>query len=284
MKKRAILHYNATKPAALRAKEEVAEFLSSNGFEVLDRHSKKLSTWGETKVPHFIYSDRFRKITYKMGEDARMLMGYKEILRKEKADLLVTIGGDGTLLFYKGLYNLPLFAIGSKTSFLCQARIDNWKPRLERALKNWKIDSSPMLEAKFGSYLTEAAMNEICVKNPRHRMLRFVIKVNGVNSYFGADGVIFSTAIGSSGYAYSAGGREFTNKRRIEIVPVAPHRRRFKPMLVGIDSPIELKILSRYKHDVVDVVIDGQIVYEMGLNASLIIRKSKRSVSMLKVK
>jgi NAD kinase len=95
--------------------------------------------------------------------------------------------------------------------------------------------------------------------------------------------VIFSTALGSTGYAYSAGGKEFEEKGKYELIPVAPHRRRLKPMFASLTSPSELKILSRYKHDLVDVVIDGQIIYEMGLHASLIIRKAKRTVSLFVV-
>ena len=284
MIKKVILHYNASKKAALELKDEIIAFLHGKGIGVIDKQNKALSKWGDTKIPHFKYSDRFSRITFRMGEDAKILMGFKDTLGKEEADMLITIGGDGTLLFYKGLYNTPIFSIGSKTSFLCQARMDNWKPRLLRALKGEKKETHPMLEAKFGTHVTEPAMNEICVKNPRHRMLRFSLKVNGNKYSFGADGVIFSTALGSSGYAYSAGGREFKNKRLIGVVPVAPHRRKFKPMIARMDSPAELKIHSRYRHDVVDVVVDGQIIYEMGLNASLIIRKGKRTVTMFKVK
>ncbi|MFH0818105.1 MAG: hypothetical protein V1909_05755 [Candidatus Micrarchaeota archaeon] len=282
--RKAILHYNASKKEALEAKDEIIAFLTERGVEVEERHNKKLATWGESKIPHFKYSDRSSRASFKMGDDAKMLLQFKGRLTDENAGMLITLGGDGTLLFYKGLYNLPIFAIGSKTSYLCQARMDNWEPKLAYVLKNCETKKHPTLQAKFGAHLTEPAMNEICVKNPRHRMLRFVLKVKGKEYRFGADGVIFSTALGSSGYAYSAGGSEFVNSKNYELVPVAPHRRLLKPMFASIDAPAELKILSRYRHDVVDVVVDGQLIYEMGLNASLIVMKSKKEVSMFKVK
>jgi NAD kinase len=282
MIRKAIIHHNASKKAARILKEEVKALLHKMGIQTADRQDKTLSRWGETKIPHITYSDRFGKVSFSMGSDAKRLMAFKDLFGRKKADLLITIGGDGTLLFYKGLYNLPVFSIGSHTSFLCQATGENWRERLLRVLKKQKKETHPMLEAKFGKYKTEPAMNEVCMKNPRHRMLRFLLSVGGKEYKFGADGVIFSTAIGSTGYAYSAGGKEFSKKGYYEIVPVAPHRRRFKPMLVSAGVPSYLKIISRYRHDVVDVVVDGQIIYEMGLNASLRIMKSNRTVTMLR--
>jgi NAD+ kinase len=279
---RAILHYNSSKPNSLAVKNEIKRFLKEKGIKTVERQDLALSKWGDSHTPHFIYDERHAKVKFKMGAAAKRLLAYKTTLGEEAADLLITIGGDGTLLFYKWLHSVPIFAIGSHTSFLCQARTDNWKPRLARMLKNPKIESNPMLEANFGAHTTEPSMNEISVKNPKHRMLRILLKVGKKEFKFGADGVIFCTPLGSSGYAYSAGGKEFTSKNCFGIVPIAPNRRRFKPMLVPFGTPCELKVLSRYSHDMVDVVIDGQIIYEMGLNASLKIQKSKKQVMMLR--
>ncbi len=280
--KKAIIHFNPSRKAAVETKDEVVEFLREHGVSAGLLQEKTLSHWGDTKIPHFKYSDKGKEEVFVIGPDARRLMNWKKLLSIVKADILITIGGDGTLLFYKGFYNIPIFAIGSHTSFLCQARVGNWRKALSRILKSQRKQEHPMLEARFGKYSTEPAMNEICVKNPRHRMLRFKLYVARKEYSFGADGVIFSTALGSTGYAYSAGGKEFKNEGKVQIVPVAPHRRAFKPMTVPLGQPLCLKTISRYKHDVVDVVVDGQIIYEMGLNASLEIRKSKRKVPMFR--
>ncbi len=282
MIKRALIRYNTSKKSALLLREEVKAFLKKHGVIIVDKQDKFLSKWGESQIPHFTYYSRSKDSEYEIGDDAKYFMEYKDVSKKEEADLLITIGGDGTLLFYKGLYNMPVFAIGSQTSFLCNARKENWEPLLLKAIKNPKTIGHPMLEAKIGKYKTEPAMNEICVKNPRHRMLRFQLSLGEKEYTFGADGVIFSTPLGSTGYAYSAGGMEFSKKGYYEIVPVAPHRRRFKPMLVKDDVQAIVKIVSRYQHDVVDVVIDGQIIHEMGMNASIRICKSKRSVSLIR--
>ncbi|MFH1447550.1 MAG: hypothetical protein ABIG39_01695 [Candidatus Micrarchaeota archaeon] len=281
MIKRVLIRYNTSKRTALVLRGEVKDFLRGQGVTIVDRQDLLLSKWGESKIPHVTYYSRSAGSEFEIGDDAKYLVQYKDIARKEKADLLITIGGDGTLLFYKGFYDMPIFAIGSKTSFLCHATGKDWKSKLLKVIKNPKSEEHPMLVARIGRYKTEAAMNEICVKNPRHRMLRFELSIGKKKYLFGADGVIFSTSIGSSAYAYSAGGKQFSEKDFYEIVPVAPHRRSFKPMFIKDDIQTVLRIHSRYQHDVVDIVVDGQIIYEMGLNASLRICKSKRSVLMV---
>jgi NAD+ kinase len=282
MIRKVVLHHNPSKKRAVQTRDRIIRFLRGRGVEVLGRQDGSMAKWGETRIPHFTYGDRCARAKFGIGEDAKRLMGLKDFQGKD-ADMLLTIGGDGTMLFYKALYDLPIFAVGSRTSFLCQARMDNWKPVLSRVLGSPEVETNPMLEAGFGRHATEPAINEVCVKNPRHRMLTFRLRAGKRIFSFGADGVIFSTPLGSSGYAYSAGGKEFSTPGCIGIVPVAPHRRLFKPMLVRDDAPLSLRIVSRHRHELVDVVIDGQMIYRMGLKADLLIRKSGRSFRRFKV-
>ena len=59
--------------------------------------------------------------------------------------IIITIGGDGTVLYHKKHYGTPYFAIGSNTSFICQSTFANWRGKLSRALSNLKSEKRLML-------------------------------------------------------------------------------------------------------------------------------------------
>ena len=59
--------------------------------------------------------------------------------------LVITVGGDGTVLFSKKHYGLPFFSIGSQTSFVCQANFSNWRKKLAAALRSHKLEERLLL-------------------------------------------------------------------------------------------------------------------------------------------
>ena len=195
---------------------------------------------------------------------------YKEVLgflRDEcvrvvpSGQLLITIGGDGTILYNKQIYRQPIFGIGTESSFICPARFDNWREKLPKALSKPKVEKRLMLTGRVGDFTLPDALNEIAVRNREHRVVRF--KVNsGSNDYdFRADGVIFSTPTGSTGYSYSCGGDELDYAaREYQVVGIAPFRRAFKPMKVGEDAVVRIEAVP-YKS--VEIIVDGQFTYPM---------------------
>ncbi len=153
---------------------------------------------------------------------------------RSSADLLITIGGDGTILHEKKHCEIPIFGIGSETSFVCQAQQHNWKQRLSKALKRPRLDSRTQLASWLNGKRLQDAMNEVFIRNSDYRVLAFDLRTNGKKFHFTADGVIFSTPTGSTAYAYSAGGAELKpHVRKYEIVGLAPYRRGFKPLVVN---------------------------------------------------
>ncbi|VVC04709.1 Bifunctional NADP phosphatase/NAD kinase [Candidatus Burarchaeum australiense] len=200
---------------------------------------------------------------------------------RQHADLLITIGGDGTILHEKRHSELPIFGIGSETSFVCQARRDNWRPILSKALARPRVDPRAQLASALNGRQLEDAMNEVFIRNSDHRVLTFDLRVNGRKFHFTADGVIFSTPTGSTAYAYSAGGFELKpSSRKFEVVALAPYRRAFKPLVVREGA--RCKLIVRTKQPAI-AVIDGQFchVLKPGVN-TLVVKKSKRSVRLLR--
>lgn len=206
--------------------------------------------------------------------------GIKVTSSKKNADFMITIGGDGTVLREKRHTSLPIFAIGSASSYFCQARNSNWRRVLARALARPKLQKRMMLSSWLNGVRMEDALNEVFMRNWDHRVLDLDLRANGYRGKFLADGVIFSTPTGSSAYAYSAGGRQLPPiAKQYEIVGLAPYRRAFKPMVVK-DSTVSTLIV-RTKRPAF-AVIDGQFSHKLKAGENkLVVRRSKDTVDLL---
>ncbi|MBI5158703.1 NAD(+)/NADH kinase [Candidatus Micrarchaeota archaeon] len=198
-----------------------------------------------------------------------------------EAELIVAIGGDGTVL-YKTHNNLgvPVFGIGSKRSFICQAIGDNWREKLTSALEKGKIEEKGMLDGQLNKREIEPCLNEYCVRSTGHRLLRFKLRVGGKEFEFRADGIIFSTPTGSTAYAYSAGGKELKEgSGNYEIVAIAPYRRTFEYEIV--DEKIESELEIECEQDAM-LVVDGLFEHAVKNGSVLKVNKSKEKAKFLK--
>jgi NAD+ kinase len=181
------------------------------------------------------------------------------------ADLFIAIGGDGTVLFNKGHFDKPIFAIGSESSFICQAQHHDWKEKLGKILGGFQTEERAMLSSELDGKKLPDALNEVCVRNKEHRILAMHLKVDKKDYAFRADGVLFSTATGSTAYSYSCGGEEMgQTDTRCQIVAIAPYRRSFEPMIVPQGAISTLIVESECD---ADVVIDGQHVFPLERSA-----------------
>ncbi len=199
---------------------------------------------------------------------------------RRHADLLITIGGDGTILREKKHCDLPIFGIGSKSSFVCQARKDDWKKVLSKALRRPRVEERMLLMSWLNGKRLEDAMNDVFVRNSDHRILEFDLRIDKKRFKFEGDGVIFSTPTGSTAYAYSAGGKELTpSSRKYEIVGIAPYRRSFKPQTVDEGKTSEVIIHTERS---AIAVVDGQFSHRLKAGRNrLLVKKAKRKIKLL---
>ncbi|MEM3555504.1 MAG: NAD(+)/NADH kinase [Candidatus Micrarchaeia archaeon] len=200
-------------------------------------------------------------------------------VRVEEGQVLITIGGDGTLLYNKNKYNKPVFGIGNERSFICQSNYKNWREILERLLKRNKIERRSMLECRSAGKRYENALNEVCIRSRDHRLVELILFFNGKKATFRADGVLFSTPTGSTAYAYSCGAPELPpNAKKYEVVPIAPYRRSFKPVVL----PNSAKCTVVVKKGNADLVIDGQFIHHIKTNSKIAVEVSRKHFSLLK--
>ena len=156
-------------------------------------------------------------------------------VRSNTFDVLIALGGDGTMLRASHLcapFNIPIVGINLGIfGFLIELQKDNWRKYLNRILSgNYRLEERMMLKAEHrrGDQQLDAweVVNEVVVCRGQYvRPIRVHATVDGfpMASYV-ADGLIASTPTGSTAYALAAGGAIMPPElRNIIIVPVAPH-------------------------------------------------------------
>lgn len=163
---------------------------------------------------------------------------------KKNPDIVVSIGGDGTILLSERLYpSIPKLTI--KTSNICR-RCDYSSSQIIALLKmikegKYKIIEEPKIEAIFKNKKL-VALNEIQIHNKNPSVaLRFSLEINNkkYENLIG-DGVIIATPFGSTGYYRSAGGKKF--KKGIGIVLNNLYNKGKKNFIVNENSKIKIKV------------------------------------------
>jgi len=195
-----------------------------------------------------------------------------------RADLLITVGGDGTLLWNKEFTRSPIFGIGSQHSFLCQATTADWRGKLSAILKGFRAEKRVMLACSMNGKRVEDALNEFVVRSIGHRVLSFELCVKGECARFRADGLIFSTPTGSTAYAYSSGGIELPpDARCYEAVAIAPYRRAFEYAV--FDDSIQSRAIV-VSETPAFLAVDGQFIHSFEGRAVVKVWKSSRTTSL----
>ena len=195
------------------------------------------------------------------------------------ADLTIVIGGGGTILYYKNELEGAIFGIGSESSHICQSRTENWKARLQSFLKNPKAEERILLSISMEGKEIAFAINDVAILSRDHNMLHVSVGIGGSAASFPGDGLIVSTPTGSTAYAYSAGGATLDESLdAIELVPLAPFKRSFDPMVIS--GQREIKISTEEPSH---LLIDGQQLFQLKENTSVTIRKHAKKMAFAEV-
>ncbi len=190
---------------------------------------------------------------------ASFLRGHGIAVAHRGVGATICIGGDGTIFYanHKNRISGPVLGIGSRTSVVCQLRKDNWKSRLLQLLRGRVEKRQKLSVIAPGRKIT--AINDVVVHTHDYRIIRIFISTgrgrsNGGKKYvFDGDGVIVSTATGSTGYAYSAGGRVMAaGSKKLQVVPICPYMRSVSPVIV--DENAEITISADRSSD---LIVDG---------------------------
>jgi NAD+ kinase len=210
----------------------------------------------------------------------------------DNCDLVIVLGGDGTLLAAaRALAGrpVPIFPVNlGNLGFLTAITIDEIYPELERALKGeYRVAERRMLHCELhrgsriiGQY--EALNDVVLTKASLARMIEVEAWVDQhfVCTYR-ADGLIVSTPTGSTAYSLSAGGPiVFPSVATLLITPICPHMLTNRPVLVPDSSVIQ--ITSRSLADGAYLTIDGQVGEPVDRGDRVVCQRSDKCVYLIR--
>ena len=210
----------------------------------------------------------------------------------EGCDLLIVLGGDGTLLSAAraiGSRQIPLFAVNlGGLGFLTAITIDELYPELERALRGeHRIGRRKLLHAEVrrGDRVVSRyeALNDVVLT--KAAIARIIDLDTYVDKQFvcayKADGLIVSTPTGSTAYSLSAGGPIiFPSVPTICLTPICPHMLTYRPVLVAETSEVEVR--CRGEDASVYLTIDGQIGEPLKKDDSVVCRSSEYALHLIR--
>jgi len=214
------------------------------------------------------------------------------LIKNQAADLVIALGGDGTMLRAGHLcapYNVPILGINlGKFGFLTEIKLEQWEEALPNLVEgNYWLERRMMLRAEhfrgeenLGSWLV---LNEVVIS--RGQIVRPVhLDASIDNRYlttYVADGLIAATPTGSTAYALAVGGPILPpGLRNILLVPVAPHLSIDRAIVLAEGSSV--KITVHTEHQAV-ISIDGHSPIELETGDSVNVRASNYTVEFVRI-
>jgi NAD+ kinase len=228
------------------------------------------------ELVHFLESKRITVV--RIGGSAGLEGEKVSSVEEMKADLIVVVGGDGTVLrasqFTK---ETPLFGVKvGALGFLCETTPKTAKGDLEKVLSGrFYLDFKSKLSASYKGKILPDVLNEVLVATSKpSRIMSILLKKDGAPIHKGkADGVIVSTCTGSTAYALSAGGPIVDPQMDIiEVVFICPLSAGLRPLVFPCSSKIEITVLPESAPGM--VILDGQTALDLDYEAPITIQRS----------
>ena len=247
--------------------------LGHTGHATLPGALRRLGGCAERLGAELFLSDELRDVRDEGG--APLLEGGRLAGNLDRIDLLLTLGGDGTLLRgarLAGPRDTPLLGVNlGHLGFITAAPFD----ALEAALERWSagdfveekrlaLDVSVLGSDEAAGEVADGtkrayALNDAVVhKGGFARLIRMRVWVDREEvGQYSADGIVISTATGSTAYSLSAGGPILVpSLDALVATPICPHTLAIRPVVVPADVPITVEIAS--DTDGVLLTLDGQ--------------------------
>ena len=207
------------------------------------------------------------------------------------SDLLITFGGDGTLLSVArhAPHDVPILGVNMGTlGFLTEVRVEEFPEVLEQVLSGkFQADrrvsfdvtvKGPGRDGRIFRVLNDATIN----KSALARIVEMHLSVSGVFvSSFRADGLIVATPTGSTAYNLSAGGPiVYPTMGAIVITPICPHMLANRPIVLPDDLELEIGIATSNQE--IFLTLDGQEGLPITSEDRVCISKSASSVRLIR--
>jgi len=210
----------------------------------------------------------------------------------EDADLIIVLGGDGTLLNvsrHGKRKEVPILGINlGGLGFLTETSVEELPATLARVLKgDFGVSKRIMLDVSVNregdSIFSITLLNDaVITKDALARIIDIETHVNDEYlTTYKADGLIFSTPTGSTGYSLAAGGPLlYPSLSNIIVTPICPHMLTNRPII--LPENVEVRARLKSKEEKVVLTIDGQVGFPLQYDDEVTIKKSSHTVNLIK--
>jgi len=226
-----------------------------------------------------ILSDFFKNHLLEHGFSVAEVPSYSAEKGLESADMAWSIGGDGTLLetlTQIGAREIPILGINTgRLGFLATLSPEDVGAAVDQLIAgNYRIEDRTLVSVHSEIDLFDGkqfGLNEVGImKTDTSSMIVIKAYVDGnyLNTYW-ADGLIVSTATGSTGYSLSVGGPLVMPSSDILIIaPMSPHNLNVRPLVVSSDAKLKFEVTSRSQNFLISIdsrsrVIDSKFTIEV---------------------
>jgi NAD+ kinase len=206
----------------------------------------------------------------------------------EKVDLVVVLGGDGTLLSVAhkaARAGVPVMGVNlGRLGFLTEIPVSEARLALDSMLTGEAesvISPRRLIEARCRRKV-HLCLNDVVInKGALSRMVQIAIRIDGKEiAVLKADGVIVSTPTGSTAYSLAAGGPIVQPRvPAVVLSPICPHTLTFRPMVISADSTIGLKLITDGEE--VYLTLDGQRGAHIKKNDEVEVRTSPLELKLV---
>lgn len=217
-----------------------------------------------------------------------------------KTDCLLVIGGDGSVLRAAHLVlgtGVPILGINLGTlGYLAEVEKNNWQEMIGLLLKgNYEIEPRMMLEGRMvernGVTVNEDrilhGLNEAVVRSSALRVINFNVYVDGhLLNNLDADGIIISTATGSTAYNMSAGGPLVEPKAQLLLLtPICAHTLNTRSVVLSAEDSIVIEMAKNTRNEKIlaEAAFDGGSSFNLGYGDRIEIKRSEEVTNLVKL-
>jgi NAD+ kinase len=219
------------------------------------------------------------------------LQGYTLVDDVHAGDVVLALGGDGTLLTAVRLLGddlRPLLGINlGSLGFLTDTPEERAEEALTQLLAGkYRLDLRMLLEVEHrpaqGERARALALNDVVLHGPSARVLEVSLQADDVDlGSTMADGMIVATPSGSTAYSLSAGGPIVSPRLRALIVtPISAHTLALRPLVLSAEEGIEIRLL-RTKFTQAEITVDGHFCWSMHSDDTLVVRAASQNLQMV---
>jgi NAD+ kinase len=236
------------------------------------------------------------KVNVLLEQEAATLAATPDAARTLKdigkaADLIIVLGGDGTILRVARDLDgsaAPILGVNlGNLGFLTSIRSDRLKSSIREVLRGeYHVSERQALQATLlrAGKRKEAhrALNDVVVsRGAFSRIVRLRLSVDGeLLTEYVCDGMIFATATGSTAYSLSAGGPIMVpTARALIITPICPHALSNRSVIAGENSVVRCQVVSAASELL--LTVDGQVQLQLEVGDEVEVRQSSRTVQLV---